>query len=119
MNTIQIKGVEYSFIFGRRNLARLMKKYKVTKLMEIERAVASIEIDDVPDLLLWGIQNAAKLESEECNVTKEDCEDALDRDMGIMMDVINFISSEISRSREPEEDEEEAEEDKKKPMFKP
>lgn len=119
MNAIAINGVEYPWIFGRRNLARLMKKYKVQRLIEVEKAVSSIDIDDVPDILLWGFENAAKLEGEECPVTKEDCDNALDRDMALMMDVINLISSEISRGRPAEDEGEEEGEDKKKPAFKP
>ncbi len=115
MHFIKIDGVDYPVKFGLSALKTAMAKYKLTKLVETDVLLNSIEIEYMPFLLKLGVDNGCRImvkDAPDIEVVK----DAFENDLSLMTKSLNVFAADIS-GEEPEKGKK-PEAQKKKILYK-
>lgn len=102
MVNISINKKDYPVKFGFASLKKIMGKYNLTRLVELEALVNTIAIDDLPWILCLGINNGCKIMKEE-PIDLELIKLAFEEDISLMTKTMEAFSDNLSGSGEKEE----------------
>jgi len=102
MVNISINGKSYPVKFGFASLKKIMGKYNLTRLVEVEALINTIAIDDLPWILNVGVQNGCKITKDE-PISLEEIRLAFEEDISLMTKTMEAFSDNLSGNDEKEE----------------
>lgn len=110
MRIIEINGQQYPVKFGLTALKKMLAKYKLSKLVDVEKLMADIEPGYLPTALKLGIDNGCRIEGTE-PPTQEAINEAFDNDLSLVTVTIDLLSKDLTGEPEqaPDEKKDEAE----------